>query len=130
MIESWSPLAALILGFWALMHQFSVSAVSWRKNRHQLNEQMRLRKTVLAYPSLVARLSSLLSRTTTSANAMAWRILEVADVIEESAACRPFYLVDPYGQNLQYDRQIGIELARDECLNCVPRPATDLVIEA
>jgi ferredoxin-NADP reductase len=31
---------------------------------------------------------------------------------------------------VQYDRQIGIELASGECLTCVARPITDLVLEA
>ncbi len=31
---------------------------------------------------------------------------------------------------VQYDRQIGVELASGECLTCVARPITDLVLEA
>jgi len=100
MIENWWLVAALILISGVYCTQFAVSAVNWRNNRRQNSEQMRLRQTVLAYSSQVARLSSQLGRTTASQNEIAWRILEVADVIEESADCRSFYLVDPYGQAL------------------------------
>ena len=31
---------------------------------------------------------------------------------------------------VQYDRQIGVELASGECLTCVARPLTDLILEA
>jgi uncharacterized protein len=31
---------------------------------------------------------------------------------------------------VQYDRQIGVELASGECLTCIARPTTDLILEA
>lgn len=100
MIETWWLLAAVILISGLYSTQFSVSAVRWRTNRQLNDEQIRLRKTVLANSSQVARLSSQLGRKSPSPGEIPWRILEVADVVEESADCRSFYLVDPYGQDL------------------------------
>ncbi len=100
MIENWWLIAAVMFISSVYCTRFVAATVNWRANRQQTTEHMRLRETALAYSSHVARLSSQLGRTTSSASEIAWRILEVADVVAESADCRSFYLVDPYGQEL------------------------------
>ncbi|MCA9194656.1 MAG: 2Fe-2S iron-sulfur cluster binding domain-containing protein [Planctomycetales bacterium] len=45
----------------------------------------------------VARLNSQLN---CDGSKSSWRVLEVAEVVQESEDCRSFYLVDPYGQPL------------------------------
>lgn len=37
---------------------------------------------------------------TTKESGMNWRVMEVAELVDESNDCRSFYLVDPYGQEL------------------------------
>lgn len=37
---------------------------------------------------------------TTKDTGMNWRVMEVAELVDESEDCRSFYLVDPYGQQL------------------------------
>ncbi len=100
MIETWwLPVIVLAISSTYCV-QFSSATLRWRANRAQNAEQTRQRHTVLDYSSRVARLASQLRETGTSSNSTPWRILEVADVIQESADCRSFYLVDPYGQEL------------------------------
>lgn len=47
----------------------------------------------------IARLNSELQSAAVGSS-MQWRVMEVAQVIDESEDCRSFYLVDPYGQAL------------------------------
>ena len=100
MIETWClPIVVLAISS-AYCMQFSSTAIRWWTNRVQNAEQVRHRHSVLSYASRVARLTSQLGHADRSQNGIQWRILEVADVVQESADCRSFYLVDPYGQEL------------------------------
>lgn len=47
----------------------------------------------------IARLNSNL-KTSTSGSVVPWRVMEVAEIVEESRDCRSFYLTDPYRQAL------------------------------
>lgn len=47
----------------------------------------------------IARLNSELHSAATGSD-MQWRVMEVAEAVDESLDCRSFYLVDPYGQAL------------------------------
>ena len=48
----------------------------------------------------IARLDSELQALSSKSSTLDWRIMEVAEVVAESADCRSFYLVDPYQQPL------------------------------
>ncbi len=47
----------------------------------------------------IARLNSEL-KTSHSSSSVQWRVMEVAEIIDESSDCRSFYLIDPYRQPL------------------------------
>lgn len=47
----------------------------------------------------IARLNSEL-QVSGSGSGIPWRVMEVAEIIDESADCRSFYLIDPYRQSL------------------------------
>ncbi len=100
MIEYWWLTIALVAFIMVQLAQFSVGVLRWRFHRLQNAEQLRQRLDVLSQSSQVARLTSQLGNTNLSPAAIQWRILEVADVVQESIDCRSFYLVDPYGQPL------------------------------
>lgn len=53
---------------------------------------------VMRQAAEIARLNSELKSRQKSA--LDWRVMEVAEVVEESVDCRSYYLVDPYGQML------------------------------
>ena len=100
MIEnSWLSVAAVAF---LSVHfvQFSIATLRWRSHRSQSGRELHHRQSVLCHSSDVARLTSQLGNTIASTAAIQWRILEVADVVQESIDCRSFYLVDPYGQPL------------------------------
>jgi ferredoxin-NADP reductase len=100
MIESWwLPVTVAV---WILVHiaKFAVATVRLRSHGLQNGEQLRQRQAALIRSSQVARMTSSLGDSAASRSATPWRILEVADVVQESADCRSFYLVDPYGQPL------------------------------
>ena len=100
MIDSWwLPIVVLAIST-VYCVQFSAAALRWRSNRSLNAEHKRHRHAVLDHASRVARLTSQLRETGSTSTSTPWRILEVADVIQESADCRSFYLVDPYGQEL------------------------------
>lgn len=100
MIETWW-LPIVVMAFSAsYCVQFTAAALRWRSCRAQNAEQIRHRFSVLSSSSRVARLTSQLGSADRGPNGINWRILEVADVVQESADCRSFYLVDPYGQEL------------------------------
>lgn len=100
MIEDWWLTVAVIVFLSAHFTQFSCGALRWRFHRLQNNAQLLQRQAVLAHSSQVARLTSQLGSTAATTSTIQWRILEVADVVQESNDCRSFYLVDPYGQPL------------------------------
>lgn len=100
MIEDWWLTVAVMVLLSAHFTQFSCGALRWRYHRLQNHTQLLQRQAVLAHSSQVARLTSQLGSTVASSSAIQWRILEVADVVQESSDCRSFYLVDPYGQPL------------------------------
>ena len=100
MIENWWLSVAVIVFLSVQLAQFSSGALRWHYHRLQCVEQLCQRQSVLSHSSQVARLTSQLGNSTTSTSAIQWRILEVADVVQESVDCRSFYLVDPYGQPL------------------------------
>lgn len=100
MIENWWLIATLTAFMSVHVARFSIGAVRWRFHSLQNAEQLRQRQSVLSHSSQVARLTSQLGITNAATTAIAWRILEVADLVEESADCRSYYLVDPYGQPL------------------------------
>ncbi len=100
MIENWWLTTAIVAFLSVHVAQFSIGALRWRSHRIQNDEQLRQRQAVLSHSSDVARLASQLGEPSASTASIAWRILEVADVVQESSDCRSFYLVDPYGQPL------------------------------
>jgi uncharacterized protein len=100
MIENWWLTVTVIVFLSAHFAQFSVGVLRWRNHRLQNSEQLLQRQSVLSHSSQVARLTSQLGSTVASTAAIPWRILEVADVVQESADCKSFYLIDPYGQPL------------------------------
>lgn len=90
-----------IIAFLAVQFvQISVAAWRWNTHRTQSAEQLRERQSVLSRSSQIARLTSQLGNVQASPAAIPWRILEVADVVQDSIDCRSFYLVDPFGQPL------------------------------
>jgi len=100
MIENSWLTVALIAFMSVHFAQFSIGASRWRYHRLQNAEQLRQRQLVLSHSSQVSRLTSQLGNASSFKAAITWRILEVADVVQESIDCRSYYLVDPYGQPL------------------------------
>jgi ferredoxin-NADP reductase len=97
MIENgWLPVAIIAL-LTVNFAQFSIAALRSCSHRLQNRKLQRKRQTSMDHSSRVARLTSQLSNTAVSAAAIPWRILEVADVVQESVDSRSLYLVDPYG---------------------------------
>lgn len=60
------------------------------------------REAQLRRESQHARLASELSWQTATASPNAWRVLEVIEIVDESADCRSFYLRDPLGTPLPH----------------------------
>lgn len=100
MIENCWLLVAITTFLAVHFAQFSIAALRWHSHRSQNVEQLRHRELVLSRSAHVARLTSQLTKAAISPTAIPWRILEVADVVQESVDCRSFYLVDPYDQPL------------------------------
>lgn len=79
--------------------RFAVAGISSSRSRHwdriRRSKDTKQRKQAAE----LARLNSELESTTIG-SAMQWRVMEVAEIVDESADCKSFYLVDPYGQPL------------------------------
>ncbi|QDV26983.1 2Fe-2S iron-sulfur cluster-binding protein [Aureliella helgolandensis] len=84
----------LVSGTQFAMTGFSVARASKRARTSRSREMYQLRQA-----AQVARLKSEL-HSVANGSEMQWRVMEVAQVIQESDDCRSFYLVDPYGQAL------------------------------
>lgn len=69
-------------------------------NRRLSSAQRQNRVRDLRNKVELARLKSNLSSSEPADGGLPWRVLEVAEVVQESADCRSFYLVDPYGSEL------------------------------
>ena len=100
MIENWWLPVAMIAVLSVHFAQFSIAVFRWRTQRSQSSEILLQRQSQLSHSSQVARLTSQLRSTSVATASIPWRILEVADVVQESIDCRSYYLVDPYGQPL------------------------------
>jgi uncharacterized protein len=99
MVENWwLPAFALAL-ISANLIFFTSAAVRTNASRYQNRRLRKERQDDLGYAAQLARLASQLGSRTTQ-GAIPWRILEVAEIIQESEDCRSFYLVDPYRQSL------------------------------
>ena len=68
---------------------------SRRLRRRRLDSLSNCRKA-----AEIARLDSELHTAGSLRAGQDWRVMEVAEVVQESADCKSFYLVDPYGQDL------------------------------
>lgn len=78
--------------------QFASAGIgSWQGAIH-LRRQRIAGLRVMRQAAEIARLNSELKSRQKSA--LDWRVMEVAEVVEESSDCRSYYLVDPYGQPL------------------------------
>jgi uncharacterized protein len=69
---------------------------TWRRfSRHRSLALRNLRNA-----AEIARLDSELQSAGSNPSNLDWRVMEVAEIVDESADCRSFYLVDPYRQSL------------------------------
>jgi ferredoxin-NADP reductase len=100
MIENWWLSVTIVAVLTVYFAQFSIGVLWSHYHRSQNFKELRQRQTALSHSSQLARLTSQLGNAIASTAAIQWRILEIADVVEESVDCRSFYLVDPYGQPL------------------------------
>ena len=79
--------------------RFAVTGVSAMRMRARAGRMHYHSLLSLRGAAELARLSSELSMTRENSE-LPWRVMEVAEVVEESVDCRSFYLVDPYHQPL------------------------------
>jgi uncharacterized protein len=100
MLEYWWLLLAASAFLVIHTTQFTASALRMRSHWREKRNRLQNRQLSLQRSSFVARLASQLGTVTESPTTNGWRILEVAEVVQESADCRSYYLVDPYGQPL------------------------------
>ncbi len=89
-------LSCLLIG--TALFQFSSIGASIVSSAHELRRQQRGRLASLRHRAEVVRLNSELQ--SGHANTLDWRVMEVAEIVQESVDCRSYYLVDPYGQSL------------------------------
>lgn len=75
------------------------SSIGLSSTRQQLSilSWKNLSQKKLRQAAELARLNSQIQNTKKGQD---WRVMEVAEIAEESADCKSFYLVDPYGQKL------------------------------
>lgn len=72
-------------------------------SRRSLRRKSRTQQTIasLKNSAEIARLNSeLQAASSTDTSGLGWRVMEVAETVDESEDCRSFYLTDPYGQDL------------------------------
>lgn len=79
--------------------QFAAAGIAARQAGVELRRRRAADVRGLRQAAQVARLTSEL-QSAPAAEGVAWRVMEVAEIIDESRDCRSFYLVDPYGQPL------------------------------
>ena len=80
--------------------QFTASAARLRLHWRENYKRLKNRQSGLQRSSSVARLASQLGVPAASSGTPQWRILEVAEIVQESVDCKSYYLIDPYGQAL------------------------------
>ncbi|MEZ6136118.1 MAG: 2Fe-2S iron-sulfur cluster-binding protein [Pirellulaceae bacterium] len=73
----------------------SATRIRSRAHRRYLHTLKNLRNA-----AEIARLDSELQAATSNQSNLDWRVMEVAEIVDESDDCRSFYLVDPYRQQL------------------------------
>lgn len=95
----WLWVLAITCGATSLV-QLSQVLICKRIGKSRVSRQRLQQESSLRRSALVARLASQVNHSNPSARSITWRILEVASVIDESADCRSFVLVDPYHQSL------------------------------
>ncbi len=82
------------------MSQFAAIGFSTSRAR-RAKRQIRARSLRnLRQAAEVVRLNSQLHDLSGREPSLDWRVMEVAEIVDESVDCRSFYLVDPYGQSL------------------------------
>lgn len=69
-----------------------------KSSTHEISFRRRM-QTQNRRTAQIARLESEIA-TPASRSAVPWRIMEVREIVQESADCKSFYLVDPHGQEL------------------------------
>lgn len=79
--------------------QFSASVFDFARGFQQAKRRRARDLKQLRQDAEVARLNSEL-QTAATASSLQWRVMEVAEVVDESADCRSFFLVDPHRQAL------------------------------
>ncbi len=99
MLENWWLTTTLTAFGLISVFNLTTMAVRFQTTRLRNRHIRQSRRDEYCYSAELARLASQLS-TSTSTSSLPWRILEVAEIIQESADCRSFYLVDPYRQSL------------------------------
>lgn len=80
--------------------RFAAAGLSFRRQRAIAKRRRTGDIRHLRQAAEIARLNSELQVSQGASTALAWRVMEVAEVVEESEDCRSFYLVDPYRQPL------------------------------
>lgn len=91
--------AAMILLSISAM-QFAIAGVMSSRARRGRRLVFNRNLRHLRQAAEIARLSSQLQANSKQKPTMDWRVMEVAEIVQESEDCRSFYLTDPYGQPL------------------------------
>lgn len=78
--------------------QFGSAGTLWARSTWKTRRSRQACMWELRQAAEIARLSCELE--SSDASNLGWRVMEVAEVADESEDCRSFYLVDPYGQPL------------------------------
>ncbi len=80
--------------------QFAAAGLAANRTRSRFNQRRSHLLKNLRSAAEIARLESELQVSAGHQAGREWRVMEVAQVIDESADCRSYYLVDPYRQQL------------------------------
>ena len=96
------PFFGITIGAIALMgfasFQLTSSSVGIVRRRTALRARRDQKLRELRHSAEVARLKAEIQSGTS--DALGWRVVEVAEIVDESEDCRSFYFVDPSGQQL------------------------------
>ncbi len=80
--------------------RFAAAGISSSRSGAEIRRRRSLDVANLRQAAEVARLNSDLKLSTRDQGGVDWRVMEVAEIVEESQDCRSYYLIDPSGQPL------------------------------
>ena len=90
--------AVVLIAFSSI--RFAAAGLSYSRAGAEVHRRRSRDVSGLRQAAEVARLNSELQSSSREPAGIDWRVLEVAEIVDESEDCRSFYLIDPYGEAL------------------------------